>query len=246
MGHTIRVQETASNAGGSGGPATSAQTGLVAAPAAPAISATTQPASPVGTTSAVLNGLIDTKGVTVTWQFQFGTSTNYNKGTPVQTISAGHGTVPVSWKLINLRPNTLYHFRLIPITRSGSQSVTSHGRDLTFTTKPTGKLLLTFGRLKVIGGFVSVPLKCVSRLPCNGLFSITTKTKIGKRLGTLLCNTTSFKIKAGKKKSVKAKIYRSCMSLLRHARGHRIKAQFTSRPRTGQLGIIKPITLILG
>jgi hypothetical protein len=54
-----------------------------------------------------------------------------------------------------------------------------------------------------------------------------------------------FKISAGKKTHVKLKIYSPCLSLLRDAHGHHIKAQFTSKPRTGQLGLILNITLRL-
>lgn len=113
-----------------------------------------------------------------------------------------------------------------------------------------GSLSLAVSTLKVTGGFVSLPLNCSSRLACDGRFSITTKAKIATKatvgkVGTVLCNTTVFRVKAGKMRSIKAKIYATCLSLLRHARGHRIKAQFTSRPRTRQLGVIRSITLRL-
>jgi len=242
------ITATYSGDGNFTGSVSSGQTVTVSNPAPPAISATTKPAAPVGTTTATLNGVVDTKGAAVTWQFQFGQSIAYNKATPIQTIAAGQSQpVAVSWKLIDLLPNTTYHFRLVAVTQASSSPVKSEGVDLTFTTKPTGKLLLTFNQLKVIGGFVFIPLKCQSRLACNGLFSITTKTMVGKRghrhLATVLCSTKFFKIKAGKTVKFKTKVYTACLSLLKHAKGHRIKAQFTSRPRTGQLGIIKTIFL---
>ncbi len=110
-----------------------------------------------------------------------------------------------------------------------------------------GSLLLSARSLKVVGGSTSVPLNCSSHLTCNGRLSITTKAKIGKhkKLGTVLCDTTSFTVKAGKKTHLKLKIYASCLSLLHDAKGHHIKGQFTSKPRTGQLGVIKSITLRL-
>jgi hypothetical protein len=113
-----------------------------------------------------------------------------------------------------------------------------------------GSLGIAVSNLKLTGGFVSVPLRCSSRVACNGRLSITTKPNIGTKANvgnskTVLCNTTSFKVKAGKKKSIKAKIYAACRSLLHHARGHHIKAQFTSRPRTRQRGLTKNITLRL-
>jgi hypothetical protein len=243
-GHTIRVQETARNPGVST-TATSAQTAVVA----PTMSATTQPASPVGTTTAVLNGTLNPGGSAVTWQFQFGQSQSYNKATPIQTIPAGSSApVSVSWTLIKLQPNTLYHFRLVAITQAGSgqNPIAAYGQDLTFVTKATGKLGAGFSTLKVIGKFALVPLGCQSKLPCNGRFSITTKTKLThKRTATVLCDTTFFKLKPGRNQKVKATIYPACLTLLRHARGHRIRGQFTSRPRTGQTGTIKNITLTL-
>ncbi len=216
----------------------------------PAPTATTQAANPVATTTATLNGLVDTKGQVVTWQFQYGESSTYNKATPIQTIASGNTKpVAVSWKLINLQPLTVYHVRLVAITQAGSGQapLTSYGQDLSFTTKSTGSLLLSFSTLKLSGNSVNVPLKCSSKLKCSGRFSITTTAKVGKKkkAASVLCNTTFFTLKAGKTSSVKAKIYNACISLLRHASGHRIKAQFTSRPRTGQFGLIKNIWLTL-
>jgi hypothetical protein len=49
----------------------------------------------------------------------------------------------------------------------------------------------------------------------------------------------------GKTAHVKARIYRDVLSLLRHARGHHLRAQFTARPRSGQKGIVKQIILKL-
>jgi len=115
VGHTIRVQEVATNSTGSSSPATSVPTGVVNAPATttttttstttatttsttpatttsttpPPVTATTQPATGITAISTVLNGLVGTGGAAVSWQFQFGLSTTYNKGTPVQQISAG-------------------------------------------------------------------------------------------------------------------------------------------------------------
>lgn len=110
-----------------------------------------------------------------------------------------------------------------------------------------GSLQLTISSLKVTSGSVSLPLNCASHLTCSGRLSITTKAKIGKhrKLGTVLCDSSSFKISAEKKTQLKLKIYGACLSLLHDANGHHIKAQFTSKPRTAQLGVIKNITLHL-
>lgn len=231
-------------------PPSSPQTVTVEPSPAPAISATTEAAGSVGTTVATLQGVVDTKGAAVTWQFQYGESTAYNKATPVQTSAAGQSQpAAVSWTLTNLNPLTVYHFRLVAITQSssGQTPVTSDGQDLTFTTHATGSLGAKFSKLKLSGVFVSVPLKCSSKLKCSGRFLITTRARVGKheKLGTVICDRTSFTIKANKKKTVRAKIYRACMSLVRHARGHHIKVQFAPLTRTGQFGIVKNIILSL-
>jgi len=228
---------------------TSSGLGLMAllAPAALAATATTLPATQVTTTSAVLNGSVATGGQATEWQFQFGTSTHYNKGTPIESIPAGRGTVHVSWKLINLTPNTTYHFRLVAITGIGGKYVEKdYGADRTFTTKPAGKLLLTSKKLKVSGGFVTAPLKCQSTLACNGRFNINTATTKNGTLVHLVCATTFFTIPAGKKRGVKVDVRPGCLELLQQAPHHQITAKLTSRPRTGQQGIIKMITLVLG
>jgi large repetitive protein len=224
------------------GSASSPQTVTVSGGAGPALAAITKAASAIGARTATLNGVINTTGSSITWQFQFGTSTSYSNGTPVQTLTSAAGqSVPVSWKVTDLQPNTTYHVRLIAKT----STVTASGADVTFTTANTGKIKLAVSSLKLTGGFVFVPLGCSSKLACDGRFSITTEAKVGKhhKLGTVVCNTTFFKLRAGKTKKIRTGIYGACITLLSHARGHRIRAQFTSRPRTGQLGIIKNITL---
>jgi hypothetical protein len=116
-----------------------------------------------------------------------------------------------------------------------------------------GSLGVAVSKLKIAGGFVSVPLTCASPLACNGRFSITTNTTTAtkaaagksKRLRAVLCAKTSFKVTARKRRLLKAKVHAACLSLLRHARGRHIKARFTSRLRTGQVGLTKSITLRL-
>lgn len=214
--------------------------------AAPTSTATTQPASNVAATSATLNGTVQAAHGTTTWQFQFGKTLPYNKATPVQTIT-GNKTVAVHWALGSLSPSTTYHFRLVVITGKGSSSQqTSNGADLTFTTKSAGKLLLTSSRLRVSGNMVASPLDCASQLPCNGRLSINTRAKLATgKLGTILCTTTFFRINHGARATVKSGVRPGCLSLLRKARTHTISAKFTSRPRTGQLGVIRAVTLVL-
>jgi DNA-binding beta-propeller fold protein YncE len=223
---------------------TSAATSTRTVTVPPAPSATTLPASPVGTTTAVLHGLVNAGGGAVSWQFQFGQSTAYNKGTPVQTLAAAGGSTPVSWRLIQLAPNTLYHFRLVVLDAGGGKT---YGRDLTFRTKATGRLLLSSRRLVVRSRFLALRLRCSSRLACAGRFSITTRAKLAKtrKLASVTCATSFFRVKPGKTRRVTTNTYGACLTLLRAARNHVISAKFTSRPRTGQTGLIVLVKLVL-
>jgi hypothetical protein len=209
--------------------------------------ATTLPATGVTTTSAVLNGRVDTGGHQAEWQFEYGTSTAYSQATPINTIPAGGGSVTVSASVTKLNPNTTYHFRLVAISGIGSAYLEiDHGVDLTFTTRPTGTLGLVSGRLIVSKGTVHVGLKCNSSMACGGRYSIDTRAKlVNHKIGTVLCATRSFTIPPNTTKSVNSRARLACLGLLRDAHGHKIKATFSSAPRTGQLGLVKRVTLVL-
>ena len=58
--------------------------------------ATTEPATGVTSTTAVLNGRIDTGGAAVIWHFEYGLSQNYDSTTPPQRIDPGSQTVNVT------------------------------------------------------------------------------------------------------------------------------------------------------
>jgi hypothetical protein len=215
-------------------------------PAAP--TATTKPASAVGTQQATLNGSVNTQGQAVSWQFQYGSSKSYNKGTPVQTIAAGRGVVPVSWTLLHLRANTTYHFRLAATyAGSGGAQTTVFGRDLTFTTKTTGALLLRGRRLKVTGRRVSVKFTCKSPIRCVSQYSITAAARIvkGKTGATIVCAVQTVRLKPHQTKVFKHRVAAACLRRLRANKHHRLKAKLTARPRTGQKGLIKRVTLVL-
>jgi len=234
--------------GPSSSPATSVN--VQGGPPPPGISATTSRATHVTTTRATLNGRVTTGGAAVSWQFQYGQGGAYNKGTPLRTITAGrHVPVSVSWTLKRLSPNVRYHFRLVVSTQSSSTAAvtTADGKALTFKTRATGRLLLPTGRLLVIGGTILVPEKCQSSLACNGRFSITTTARVGTKrtLGTVLCTTRNFRVRAHRTLIVRARITRVCQTLLRRKPHHRMAAKFTSRPRSGQFGLIRKITLVL-
>lgn len=222
-----------------------------AATPALATTVTTEPASNRTTTTAVLNGVIDTGGVATAWQFQWGRTKSYGHGTPLEQIPAGRGTVPVSWKLQNLSPNTTYHFRLVATTGTGTTNYplnVTFGGDQTFATKTTGRLVLIRTRLPVVHGFVSVQLRCVSGLSCRGRFTINTRAKLSKskHFATVLCATTTYTIGQHKTKTINARVRGGCLALLRTSPHQTRTAKLTSNPRTGQHAVIRTVILTLG
>ena len=100
-------------------------------------SVATGSASGVGTGSTTVSGTVSPNGTATTYQFDYGTSTNYGSQAPAPPDpSAGSGTTAQteSTTLTGLIPNTLYHYR-IEATNAGG---TSDGADQTFTTTEAG------------------------------------------------------------------------------------------------------------
>jgi hypothetical protein len=93
---------------------------------APAV--TTNAATGIGTTTATLNGRLDSLGSasSVTVSFQWGTTASYGSETSAQIMTAA-GSFSAS--LSGLSPSTTYHFRVKAVG-----AMTSYGTDQTFTT----------------------------------------------------------------------------------------------------------------
>ncbi len=77
---------------------------------------------------ATLNGKVVTNGLAVTWHFQWGKTTSYGKLTPNRAISAGGGTVPVSFQVTGLSPGTVYHYRVVAVSSAGQTATSSDAR----------------------------------------------------------------------------------------------------------------------
>jgi hypothetical protein len=244
VGHTIRVQETASNAGGLGNPAQSSATAVVTAPPAQ-VSATAQPASGVQSTSAVVNGLVNTGGAAVSWKFDYGPTKSYGSSTPSTSIAAGASSPQsVSSKLAKLGPGTSYHFRLVVTYTNNGSSTDVDSNDLAFTTTAAGKLVLGAKTLKVAHKSVAIPLSCQSQLPCVSSFTIAVAAK-SKNKKAVVCVSKVAKLGAGRKKTVKAKVSGACRKLLRKTHHRRMKVNFTAKPQTGQAGLTTRVKLRL-
>jgi subtilisin family serine protease len=93
---------------------------------------TTKPASNLASTNATLKGTVNPNSSETTYQFEYGTTTEYGSKAPASPKSTGSGTSPVevSEKIEGLAPETTYHFRLVATNAKG----TSKGEDQTFTT----------------------------------------------------------------------------------------------------------------
>ena len=105
--------------------------------------------------------------------------------------------------------------------------------------------MLSSSKLKVLGAFVFIPLRCSSRVACRGRFSIHTTARVGKhhKRQAVLCAAASYKLRAHQQKQVKARISGLCVALLAHARGKQLLAQLTAQLGTGQLGVTRGIRL---
>jgi len=94
--------------------------------------ATTEPATAVAYTEAVLKGAVNPEGSETTYWFEYGETTAYGTKVPVPAKSAGSGTskVPVRQLINELKENTEYHFRIV----AEGEGKTVQGEDATFTT----------------------------------------------------------------------------------------------------------------
>lgn len=94
--------------------------------------ATTGLATSVTTSSVVLNGIVNSRGLGgATWWFEWGPSTAYGNLTPTQA-STGLAPEGVGRPLVGLPASTALHYRLVVSDSDG----TSYGADQVFTTSP--------------------------------------------------------------------------------------------------------------
>jgi hypothetical protein len=156
-GHSLRVVVTALNGGGSAD-ATAAATAVVPASltvtttmtTAPTTTTTTAPGpllvttAPVGSgpdepsvkpLAASLGGEISPSSTPVTYHFEYGPNGFYGTTTGSTTLPASSTAQAVHANVRGLIPGTIYHYRLVATTPSG----TSYGQDETLTT-PKAKL----------------------------------------------------------------------------------------------------------
>jgi hypothetical protein len=108
------------------------------AAAEPAVS--TGNATSISTTSATLNGTVNPEGQSMTYHFEYGTTTSYGGQTATASAGAGSVNVKVTTSIEPLTPNTTYHYRLVASNASG----TALGADVSFRTpKPPVPVVVT-------------------------------------------------------------------------------------------------------
>jgi Ca2+-binding RTX toxin-like protein len=94
--------------------------------------ATTETAAEVQDASATLRATVNPGGTATTYQFEYGTTTEYGEVAPVTPEEIGSGAAPVavSEAIGGLQPGTTYHYRVVATNAAGE----TEGADETFTT----------------------------------------------------------------------------------------------------------------
>jgi outer membrane protein assembly factor BamB len=95
---------------------------------------TTNLATNIASSSAMLNGTVDPHGLATTVHFQYGTTPSYGSTTASQT-KTGNTYQSVSANATGLTAGTAYHFRIVATNSAG----TSYGTDMTFAAVPPDK-----------------------------------------------------------------------------------------------------------
>jgi hypothetical protein len=89
---------------------------------------TTHPETNVTISSATLNGLLDSHGLTTSVYFQYGTTTSYGSTTSMQS-QTGDTYRNITGNISSLTTHTTYHFRIVATNSAGTRI----GSDRTFT-----------------------------------------------------------------------------------------------------------------
>jgi hypothetical protein len=96
---------------------------------APAV--VTKGVAKVGPSSAIVSATVNPNGCPTKYQFQYGTTTSYGKGTSIHDAGAGTSPVSVSATLSGLATSTVYHFRIVATSAGGP----ADGADMAFATR---------------------------------------------------------------------------------------------------------------
>lgn len=103
----------------------------------PAPTVSTGAASAVASTTAILNGNIDPRGIATSYYFEYGTKSPTTR-TQQASAGAGNATVAVNTPLSGLAPGTRYFYRLVGV---GVSTITGATRSFTTPKVPPGLAL---------------------------------------------------------------------------------------------------------
>lgn len=108
----------------------------------------------VGYGSATLTGLVDPRGSTTYYYFQYGPTDAYGLQTPLSEAGAGGSSVSVRAALTGLSPLTIYHYRLVAV--SGAGTALGSDRSLKTTKVPLSLQIVASPDPVSFGGPVTV------------------------------------------------------------------------------------------
>jgi hypothetical protein len=98
--------------------------------AATAPSASTNNASNVTFSSALLHGTVNAKGLATNYFFEYGTTRKYGAQSPLSPAGSAAGSVAVSQQITGLAAVQTYHYRIVAVGPGGA----TDGSDRTFST----------------------------------------------------------------------------------------------------------------
>ena len=107
---------------------------------------TTDAATSVTSTGAVMNGTVNANNASTATSFEYGLTTAY--GTSVAAVpspATGVSATSIAYTLSSLVPNTTYHYRAVGVNSAG----TANGLDLTFTTTAIAPVVVTVAATSV-------------------------------------------------------------------------------------------------
>lgn len=105
-----------------------------------AATVTTEPATPVGTTTATMRGTINPNSVSTAYKFEYGLTTAYGStSNPTPSSGSGSTVVTLTRALTGLQPNTTYNYRMVGTNAGGPY----YGANMTFTTNPVAPAVIT-------------------------------------------------------------------------------------------------------
>ncbi|MEA2353649.1 MAG: hypothetical protein QOJ14_2063 [Thermoleophilaceae bacterium] len=206
--------------------------------------AATGAASAVTRTGASLAGAANPGQLPTTYRFQFGKTAAYGSQTAAVNAGSGAANVAALATLSGLDKNTTYHYRLVVTNPDG----TAQGEDRTFTTVAAfaGVGIVTKKatvKKKVAKIKLACPMAAVTK--CTGTLKLTVKVKKNGQTKTLKLGRVSFDLATGQTKTVKVKISKKGLALLKKKGKLSAKARTSAVDALGGTPVVKTAKVTL-